>query len=188
MTSPDIAAAQRLARDWNPGSSVWTDTPEEKLRVKAASFAREYIRSRINAPTLKDAADWSRRAAVFSNETLCTVVGPPDFDEAKGTGSTPPCTAPTKIGDGTNKDSIVYRGTVEYRDPSGALIRTKYQLHVFFKDGKWSVTEDAESVNLLYTACLGLNKMLLGLAPEDRPSPVKDCKAEYPNGKEAPIH
>src|SRR5579872_2523611 len=139
MTPADIAEAQRLARDWRPGSSVWTNTPEEKVKVDAASFAREHIRLRINAPPLKDAADWSRRAAVFSNETLCTVVGPPDFDEAKGTGSTPPCTAPSKIGDGTNKDSIVYRGTVEYRDPSGALIRTKYQLHVFFKDGKWSV-------------------------------------------------
>jgi len=184
MPPADVAEAQRLARDWRPGSSAWTNTPEEKLRVNAASFAREYVRSHVNAPSLKDAAGWSRRAIAFSNESLCTVQGPPDFEEAKGTGSTPPCTAPTKIGDGSNKDSIVYRGTVDYRDAAGALLRTKFQLHIFSKDGQWSVTDDAESVNLLYTACLALNQSLLGLAAADRPTPVKNCKTEYPNGRE----
>ena len=139
--------------------------------TKAKEVAREYVKDHLKAPA----------TAVFSKETLCASLGKPDFEEAKGTGPTPECTTTltaTKIGNGAI--NVVYRGSVDSQNSYGALIRTKFQLDVFFKDGKVSIHDSADSIRLLKTTCLQTNETTREL---NLKRPTMDCDAEYPSVK-----
>jgi hypothetical protein len=147
--------------------SAFALTPVDEAKVK--KVAREYIKDHLKAPA----------TAIFSKESVCAPLGKPDFEEAKGTGPTPPCKPQTalKVGDGA--DAVIYRGSVDSQNSFGALIRSKFQLDIFVVNGKWIVHDSAESVKLLRDGCVQLNEVKRHSGqPADR-----DCDAEFPNAK-----
>src|SRR5260370_32968119 len=76
-------------------------TPAEE--AKAIQAAREFIKDRLKAPA----------TAQFSKETICAGACAADFEDIKGTGSTPEC-HPTQVEDG--KLNAIYRGSVDSQD------------------------------------------------------------------------
>jgi hypothetical protein len=143
-------------------------SPAEEAKVR--EVARDYIKDHLKAPA----------TALFSKETICTSLGKPDVEEAKGTGPTPECRPQTaqKVGDGA--DSVIYRAAVDSQNSFGALIRTKFQLHIFFAKDKWSVFDSAEYVKSSKQTCLDLNEAAR-ILKDGRP--IRDCNAEFPNAK-----
>jgi hypothetical protein len=142
-------------------------SPSEEAKVKA--LAREYIKDHLKAPA----------TAIFSKESVCAPLAKVDFEEAKGTGPTPECKPQTaaKVGDGPA--SVVYRASVDAQNSYGALLRTKFQLQIYFVDGKWTIRDSAESVKLLRDSCIALNAMKAQLGQR----PTRDCDAEFPSAK-----
>lgn len=142
-------------------------SPAEESKVK--DVAHEFIKDHLKAPA----------TAIFSKESICAPAKG-DFDEAKGTGPTPECKSQTseKVGDGP--DSVVYRGSVDAQNSYAALIRTKFQLRIFFSKEKWTVMDEAVSVKLMKDVCLDLNNAIRTLHTG---KPIRDCEAEFPNAK-----
>jgi hypothetical protein len=141
----------------------------EEAKVK--DVAREYIKDHLKAPA----------TAIFSKETVCAPLGKPDVEEAKGTGPTPDCKPQTaaKVGDGA--DSVIYRGSVDSQNSYGALIRTKFQLHIFFAKDKWTVFDSADYVRSAKQTCIDINQAARTL--QDGRFQIRDCDAEFPNAK-----
>ena len=141
-------------------------TPEEE--AKAKDVAREYVKDHLKAPA----------TAIFSKETLCAPLGKPDADEANG-GPTPECKpqAADRVADGTS--SVIYRASVDAQNSYGALLRTRYQVMVYFAKGKWSVIDSQEVITTLREGCKSINQSAR-LLRNARP---RDCEAEYPGMK-----
>ncbi len=138
--------------------------------AKAKDAAREYIKDHLKAPA----------TAIFSKETVCARAET-DFEEASGLAPTPECIPPPfeKVGDG--KESVVYRGSVDSQNSYGALLRTKFQLYVFFS-GKWTVIDLADSVRELHAGCIAQNRANRALGRREK---IRDCDAEYPSARKA---
>lgn len=143
-------------------AAVFALSPAEEAKIKDG--AREFIKDRLKAPA----------TAQFSKETICTSLGKPDFEEAKGTGPTPECTVPAKLN--MTKDNLVYRVAVDSQNSYGALIRTKFQIDVFLENGKISFHDAMDSVRVLRGACDDHNETMKALhQKQDR-----NCDAEFP--------
>jgi hypothetical protein len=141
-------------------------TPAEE--AKAIQAAREFIKDRLKAPA----------TAQFSMETICAGAGAADFEEAKGTGSTPEC-KPAQFEEG--KLTAIYRGSVDSQNSVGAVIRTKFFLNLGLKDGRIAINDAMDAVRLLYSTCKQSNEssVLLG-----NRSKLTSCDTEFPSAKQ----
>ena len=136
-------------------------SPGEEAKVK--DIARDYIKDHVKALS----------TAVFSRESVCAPLGKADAAEANGTGPTPECKPQLadKVGDGA--EHVVYRSSVDSPNSYGAIIRTKFQLGVYFTKEKWLVIDAANIARELKTSCIELRKA----------GGRRDCNAEFPSVK-----
>jgi len=127
--------------------------------------AREYIKDHLKAPA----------TAIFSKESICARLGKVDFDEAAGLVPTPECTASTTevIPD---KNSVIYRASVDAQNSYGALIRTKYIILAGRNDKKLDLFDAFELVKELWLDCKALNDSSRRLGTGQ----IHDCDAECP--------
>ena len=139
-------------------------SPAEEARAKEA--AREFIKDHLKAPA----------AAQFSKESICAASSKADFQEAMGLGPTPECKPAAQLEE--RKITAVYRGSVDAQNSFGALIRAKFQLDLFLKDGKISVHDAMGTVRLLWESCKQANE---AYALVDQRDKVRNCDAEYPS-------